>query len=143
MFVFKYMKKNAYEKKDFLEFPYTEGPVDEANVWGSDRNARGYLNYAYRGLGIAQERYTLGGSALLASASDEAVNSDLSASVNIINNGTWSPVRTFDDPYAGMYSWLRMTNEFLNKAPTSVIFPVEDIVTLKGEAFFSASNVSL
>jgi starch-binding outer membrane protein, SusD/RagB family len=123
-------------KKDFLEFPYTEGPVDEANVWGSDRNARGYLNYAYRGLGIAQERYTLGGSALLASASDEAVNSDLSSPVNIINNGTWSPVRTFDDAYANTYVWLRMTNEFLAKASTSVIYPVEDIPSLRGEAFF-------
>ena len=123
-------------KKDFLEFPYTEGPVSEENVWGSDRNARGYLNYAYRGLGILQERYNLGSGAMLASASDESVNSDLSASVNIVNNGTWSPVRTFDDPYANTYYFLRMANMFLEKAPTSVIFPVEDIPQLRGEAFF-------
>jgi starch-binding outer membrane protein, SusD/RagB family len=123
-------------KKDFLEFPYTEGPVSEENVWGSDRNARGYLNYAYRGLGLAQERYNLGGGAMLASASDEAVNSDLSAPINIINNGTWSAVNTVDDPYSSMYYFLRMTNVFLEKAPTSVIFPVEDIPQLRGEAFF-------
>jgi starch-binding outer membrane protein, SusD/RagB family len=123
-------------KKDFLEFPFSEGPVGEADVWGSDRNARGYLNYAYRGLGIAQERYNLGNGALLASASDEAVNSDLSASVNIVNNGTWGPTRTFDDPYYQMYYFIRMTNVFLEKAPTSVIFPVEDVPQLRGEAFF-------
>ncbi len=122
-------------KKDFLEFPFTEGPVTEENVWGSDRNARGYLNYAYRGLGIAQERYSIGG-AMLASASDEAVNSDLSASINIFNNGTWGPQRTIDDQYGNMYIWLRMANTFLEKGPTSVIFPQEEIPSLRGEAFF-------
>lgn len=122
-------------KKDFLEFPFTEGPVTEENVWGSDRNARGYLNYAYRGLGIAQERYNIGG-ALLASASDEAVNSDLSAAINIINNGTWGPQRLVDDQYSNMYTWLRMANTFLAKAPTSLIYPTEEIPSLRGEAFF-------
>lgn len=122
-------------KKDFLEFPYSEGPVQEKDVWSSDRNARGYLNYAYRGLGITQERYNIGG-AMLASASDEAVNSDPSAAVNIINNGTWGPTRTFDDPYFQMYYFLRMTNVFLDKAPTSAVYPAEDIPQLRGEAFF-------
>lgn len=122
-------------KKDFLEFPYTEGPVDEENVWGSDRNARGYLNFAYRGFNFL-DRYNLGGGAMLASASDEAVNSDLGSSINIFNNGTWSPVRTIDDQYGNMYTYIRMANTFLDKAPTSVIFPVEDIPSLRGEAFF-------
>lgn len=122
-------------KKDFLEFPYTEGPVDEENVWGSDRNARGYLNFAYRGFNFL-DRYNLGGGAMLASASDEAVNSDLGSSINIMNNGTWSSVRTIDDQYSNMYAYIRMANEFLDKAPTSVIFPVEDIPSLRGEAFF-------
>lgn len=122
-------------KKDFLEFPYTEGPVDEENVWGSDRNARGYLNFAYRGFNFL-DRYNLGGGALLASGSDEAVNSDLGAAINVLNNGAWGPVRTFDDQYANMYAYIRMANTFLEKAPTSVIFPVEDITSLRGEAFF-------
>ncbi len=122
-------------KKDFLEFPFTEGPVTEENVWGSDRNARGYLNFAYRGLGIAQERYNIGG-ALLAAASDEAANSDLSAAINIINNGTWGPQRLVDDQYSNMYTWLRMANTFIARAPTSLIYPTEEIPSLRGEAFF-------
>ncbi len=120
-------------KKDFLSFPYTEGPVSEENVWGSDRNARGYLNYAYRGL---PERYNLSGGVMLSSASDEAVSSDLGNPVNRINNGSWGPSFTFDDQYTNMYTFIRMTNVFLEKAPGSVIFPATDIPKLRGEAFF-------
>ena len=126
-------------KKDFLEFDFTEGPVTGENVWGSDRNARGYLNYAYRGLGglgIGVDRYNLSGGSILADASDEAVCSDLNNIVNRINNGTWSPSLLYDDVYSNMYVFIRMTNEFLERSPTSVIFPATDIPALRGEAFF-------
>ncbi len=126
-------------KKDFLEFPYTEGPVPEDVVWGIDRNARGYLNFAYRGLGgtgYGSDRYNLSAGAILADASDEAVCSDLNNAVNRINNGTWSPTLTFDDQYNSLYVFIRMTNEFLSKSPTSAIFPASDIQELRGEAFF-------
>jgi hypothetical protein len=120
-------------KKDFLSFDYSEGPVTAENVWGSDRNARGFLNYAYRGL---PDRYDVGGGALFASASDEAINSDMSNSINVINNGIWGPVNTFDDQYSNLYNWIRTTNVFLENAATSRIFPVSDITGLRGEAFF-------
>ena len=120
-------------KKDYLSFDYSEGPVTEENVWGSDRNARGFLNFTYRGL---LERYDLGGGALMASASDEAVNSNVGSAINIINNGTWSPVNTFDDQYNSLYSSLRAANIFLEKSPDSRIFPTSDIPELRGEAFF-------
>ena len=120
-------------KKDFLSFDFTEGPVSEENVWGSDRNARGFLNYTYRGL---LTRYDLGGGALMSSASDESVNSSLSNAVNTINNGTWGPVNTFDDQYNNLYAFLRSANIFLQESPTSRIFPTADIQGLRGEAFF-------
>ncbi|HXH98700.1 MAG TPA: RagB/SusD family nutrient uptake outer membrane protein [Sphingobacteriaceae bacterium] len=120
-------------KKDFLSFDFTEGPVSEENVWGSDRNARGFLNYTYRGL---LARYDLGDGALMASASDESVNSSLNNRVNIINNGTWAAVNTFDDQYTNLYSSLRSANIFLQESPTSRIFPTTDIPGLRGEAFF-------
>lgn len=123
-------------KKDFLEFPYTEGPVPEDIVWGIDRNARGILNYAYRGLGVALDRFNLGGGVLLASASDESVSSDLSNAIVRINDGTWSPSLTFDDQYSNLYTFIRMTNEFLTKSPTSAIYPFTDVPALRGEAFF-------
>ncbi|MDB5232442.1 MAG: hypothetical protein JWN76_3247 [Chitinophagaceae bacterium] len=126
-------------KKDFLEFPYTEGPVPEDVVWGIDRNARGYLNFAYRGLGgtgYGTDRYNLSGGAILADASDEAVCSDLSNPINRMNNGTWAPSLTFDDQYSTLYTSIRMTNEFLAKSPGSGIYPASDITGLRGEAFF-------
>lgn len=126
-------------KKDFLEFPYTEGPVPEDVVWGIDRNARGYLNYTYRGLGgtgYGSDRYNLSGGAILADASDEAVCSDLNNAINRMNNGTWAPSLTFDDQYNSLYTFIRMTNEFLTKSPGSAIYPASDITGLRGEAFF-------
>lgn len=120
-------------KKDFLSFDFTEGPVSNENVWGSDRNARGFLNYTYRGL---LTRYDLGGGSLMSSASDESVNSNISNSINIINNGTWGPVNTFDDQYNNLYSFLRSANIFLEESPGSRIFPTTDIPSLRGEAFF-------
>ena len=126
-------------KKDFLEFPYTEGPVTEENVWGSDRNARGYLNYAYRGLGglgYGVDRYNLSNGSILADASDEAVCSDLNNAANRVNNGTWGASLLYDDVYSFMYTFIRMSNEFLEKSPTSAIFPVTEVPALRGEAFF-------
>lgn len=120
-------------KKDYLSFDYTDGNVKEADIWGSDRHARGFLNNSYFGI---LNRYNLTDGALLASASDEAVNSNLSSPINIFNNGTWSPLRTFDDQYGNMYNYLRRVNLFLEQSPTSAITPASDIPALRGEAFF-------
>ena len=120
-------------KKDYLSFDFNEGPVSENDVWSSDRLSRGFLNSCYSGL---QARYDLGNGAMLSMASDEAVCSNLSNLVNVINNGTWGPLRTFDDRYSSLYAGIRATNIFLEKSPGSFIFPATDIPKLKGEAFF-------
>jgi len=120
-------------KKDYLSFDYTDGGVREEDVWNSDRLARGFLNNAY--LGILR-RYDLTDGALLAAASDEAVNSNQGSTINIFNNGTWGPLRTLDDQYANMYNYIRRTNLFLEKSLTSKINPATDIPALRGEAFF-------
>ena len=120
-------------KKDYLSFDYNEGPVSENDVWSSDRLSRGFLNSCYSAL---QARYDLGSGAMLSMASDEAVCSNLSNSVNIINNGTWGPLRTFDERYSNLYAGIRSANTFIEKAPGSFIFPATDVPKLKGEAFF-------
>lgn len=121
-------------KKDYLTFDYTDGSIREEDVWTSDRNSRGFLNTAYAGL---INGYSVDGDgALLASASDEAVNSNLNSVINIINNGTWSSLRTFDDQYNNMYSYIRRTNLFLENSTNSAITPATDIARLKGEAYF-------
>lgn len=122
-------------KDDFLEFPFTDGNIrDEAEIWGSDRNARGFISNVYFGI---FNRYNLDGNgSMFSQASDEAVNSNLSSSINIFNNDTWGSLRTNDDQYANMYDYLRRANLFLEKSPGSAITPATDIPRLRGEAFF-------
>ncbi|RYG17396.1 MAG: RagB/SusD family nutrient uptake outer membrane protein, partial [Chitinophagaceae bacterium] len=97
------------------------------------------------------DRYNLNDGALLASGSDEAVNSNLNSSIVTLNNGTWSPVRTFDDVWADMYVGIRKANMFLEKADGSAIIPLDELLPanvpanqtydsqiqrLRGQAFF-------
>ncbi|RPD43011.1 RagB/SusD family nutrient uptake outer membrane protein [Chitinophaga barathri] len=121
-------------KKDYLSFDYTDGAIRDNDVWESDLYTRGFLNASYAGL---IRSYSVDGDgALLAAASDEAVNSNPSSAINIINNGTWGALRTIDDQYGNMYNYIRRTNLFLEKSPTSAISPATDIPRLRGEAFF-------
>ncbi|MFD2585110.1 RagB/SusD family nutrient uptake outer membrane protein [Pedobacter vanadiisoli] len=116
------------------------GDVSEAQVWANPDFARNFLNNIYATL---SDRYSLDNDgAMLASGSDEAVNSNLNSNINILNNGTWGPVRVVDDVYTAMYTGIRKTNMFLVNAPKSAIIPsdgltfAQDIARLRGEAFF-------
>lgn len=122
-------------KKDYLSFDYTDGNIrDEADIWRSDRNTRGFLSNVYFGI---LNRYNLDGNgSMLSQGSDEAVNSNLASSINIFNNGTWGSLRTVDDQYANLYSFIRRANIFLENAPGSGVTPASDIPRLRGEAFF-------
>jgi starch-binding outer membrane protein, SusD/RagB family len=128
-------------KKNYLkDGSTTEGNITEEQVWGNDSYARGYLNNAY--FTIPSGFDLDGDGAMLASGSDEAVNSNANSSINIFNNGTWGPLRTIDNVYSNMYEGLRKVNLFLVKVPTAVIIPQDglsledDVKRLKGEAFF-------
>ncbi|MCK7554737.1 RagB/SusD family nutrient uptake outer membrane protein [Chitinophaga sedimenti] len=95
---------------------------------------REYLNNGYTYL---LSRYNVdNGGALLASGSDEAVNSNLNSNVNYFNNGTWSSLKTFDEQYTNLYTGLWVVNTFLQKSPTAVVYPASDLAGLRGEAFF-------
>ncbi|UYQ95856.1 RagB/SusD family nutrient uptake outer membrane protein [Chitinophaga horti] len=120
--------------KDFFAPEYTEGPISEDAIWTTDRRVREYLNNGYT---YMLSRYNIdNGGALLASGSDEAVNSNLNSNVNYFNNGTWSSLRTFDEQYTNLYTGLWVVNTFLQKSPTAVVYPATDIAGLRGEAFF-------
>jgi len=137
-------------EKNFLhDGNTTEGPITGDQLWNNDNYARGILNNAY--FDVPDEYNNIDGNgAMLASASDEAVNSNLNSSVNIPNNGTWSSVRPFNDVYADMYTGLRKVNLFLANVETANIVPAAELTTsdaasmtveaqvarLKGEAFF-------
>jgi hypothetical protein len=135
--------------KNFLhDGATTEGPITGDQLWNNDNYARGILNNAYFDV---QDEYNLDANgAMLASGCDEAVNSNLNSSVNILNNGTWSSVRPFNDVYADMYTGLRKVNLFLANVENANIVPAAELTTsdagsmtfeaqvarLKGEAFF-------
>ena len=132
----------ACEKDSYLQDGTLtpDGALTEAQEWANPDFSRNFLNNVYSTL---QMRFELDGDgALLASGSDEAVNSNLNSSINILNNGPWSPVRTVDDVYIAMYTGFRKANIFLVKAPTSAIIPADgltfqqDVARLRGEAFF-------
>ncbi|MGF2410730.1 RagB/SusD family nutrient uptake outer membrane protein [Ferruginibacter sp.] len=136
-------------KKNYLQDgSTTEGNITEDQVWGNDSYTRGFLNNAYF---TVPSGFDLDGDgAMMASGTDEAVNSNANSSVNIFNNGTWSPLRTINNVYSNMYDGLRKVNLFLDNISTAVIIPVAELTTmtnadtglvaqvkrLKGEAFF-------
>lgn len=121
-------------KDDFFVPSYSEGPVIEDAIWNTDRRVREFLNNGYN---YMLARYNVDGSgALMASGSDEAVNSNLNSNVNIFNNGNWGSLRTFDEQYTHLYNGLWVVNTFLQRSPTAVIFPASDLRGLRGEAFF-------
>lgn len=138
------------KKSEFLQDGSFSGTNDitEAQLWANPDYARNFLNNVYS---VVSDRYNLGDGALLASGTDEAVNSNLNASISTINNGTWSPVRTFDDVYVDTYVGIRKANMFLEKVDGSAIVPIDEVLPanvaenqtyasqierLKGQAYF-------
>lgn len=118
---------------NYMKYDFYDGPVTESQFWKLNNSARGELNQAYAYL---QQGYNAYDGAMLAAGCDEAVNSNLNSSVNIFNNGTWSPLRTLNDAYATNYKGIRQVNVFLAHANIANIVPATDIPRLRGEAFF-------
>lgn len=136
-------------KKDFLQDgSKTDGAITDAQLWGNDVYARGILNNAYTH--VPDEYDMDGNGAMLASGSDEAVNSNLNSSINTFNNGTWSSVRTINNVYADMYAGLRKVNLFLENLDRAEILGAKEVMDndpiqvtvpkqkerLRGEALF-------
>ena len=127
-------------KKDFLQDgSITDGAIKGEEVWKNDAYTRGVLNNAYFAI---PEGFSIDGNGgMLASGSDEAVNSGANATISIFNNGTWGPVRTVDDEYSNLYEGLRKVNLFLENLPIAEIIPTdgltvaEDKSRLEGQAY--------
>lgn len=128
--------------KDFLEYDYAvDGTISEEQVFASNEHATNFLNNAYRGLVEGKNgdfRYTLNGEFGLATGCDEAVSATPGSSINVFNNGNWSPTLLYDDVYAQQYRALRTVNIFLKNAGKSAIIDNATLTkqTLIGEAHF-------
>ncbi len=128
-------------KKSYLQDgTITDGSITGEQVWGNDAYARGVLNSAYFNI---PEGFSIDGNGgMLASGTDEAVNSGVNATLSIFNNGTWSPLRTVDDEYSNLYEGLRKVNLFLANLQGSQIIPTDglsvadDKSRLEGQAYF-------
>jgi hypothetical protein len=137
-------------KKHLDDGSITEGPITEQQVWANNDYARGVLYSAYTSV---PDRYNLDDNgAMQASATDEAVNSNLNSTIYTFTNGTWSAFRTVDDIYNDMYTGLRRANLFLANVDASNVVSVPSELAspiasydstlvgqkarLKGEAFF-------
>ncbi|MFD1630008.1 RagB/SusD family nutrient uptake outer membrane protein [Pseudopedobacter beijingensis] len=118
----------------------TDGAIKEEEVWGNDAYARGVLNNAY--FSIPEGFNIDGNGGMLASGTDEAVNSGVNATISIFNNGTWGPLRVVDDQYNSLYEGLRKVNLFMQNLDGAAIIATdgltvaEDKSRLKGQAFF-------
>ncbi len=141
-------------KKDYLEYDHViDGTLEGSEIWQSDPHARGFLNSVYFGIGNSLNRFgdsntdvdlvagrfgELNRELSLAAGSDEAVSANLSSRVNILNNGSWGPTRTYDAFYGEGYHYLRRANVFLENAPTSAIQSkgTSTVDALMGEAYF-------
>jgi len=122
-------------KKDgFLQDGSFSGGNDitQAQLWANPDYARNFLNNVYS---VLSDRYNVdNGGAMFASASDEAVNSNQNSSITTITNGTWSPVKTFDDVYADMYVGIRKANMFLENVDGSAVIPLDETLPANNPA---------
>lgn len=134
--IFVACKKNVDD-----EMIHENGEVFEEQFLVNPEFVRWFLDNAYNHL---QNRYDVDlDGAMLASATDEAVNSNLNSGINVFTNGTWSPVRTFDEGYDNYYAGIRKTNLFLNLIDGATVKPLNSsidrdstIKRMKGEAYF-------
>lgn len=120
--------------------------VTEEQFWQHKDWVRNFLNNTYTH--VPDEYNMDGDGAMMASASDEAVNSNPNSSVTYPGNGTWGPARTFDDVYGDMYTGIRKTNLFITNIEKSGILPEDEEVQAgtnnltrqiersKGQAYF-------
>lgn len=126
-----------------------DGSITATQLWANPDYARNFLNNIYS---YQQNRFNVydGDGAMMASGTDEAVNSNLNSSISTYNNGTWSPVKTIDDVYNNMYLGIRKVNIFFANINTANIIPgveitpsvaadqtlASNVARLRGQAFF-------
>jgi len=98
----------------------------------------GFVDDMYASLPTGYSR--LGGTSMIASATDEAVESPSNTEAENMAIGVWAASNTRDDVWASMYSAIRKTNVFLNEVQPSIpkgLFKSEKTVNLlAGQTYF-------
>ena len=98
----------------------------------------GFVDDMYGSLPTGYSR--LGGTSMMASATDEAVESPNNTEAENMAIGVWAASNTRDDVWAKMYNAIRKTNVFLNEVHPNIpqgLFKSENTVTLlTGQTYF-------
>jgi hypothetical protein len=111
--------------------------LDYEQTFKDPHLAAGFLNNAYNQLPDGFNRV---GSALLASACDEAKHSDAGSAIQLFNNNAISPSYNPDDVWAEMYKGIRKCNLFLKELDGLIAeynsIPEKDRDYYRGQALF-------
>ncbi len=120
-------------ERPFLEPWPPDGARTPKEIWSFYDFARGILWYPIGDNMYSYLLYSMTGPAMLASACDEAEHTEPMATIQSINDGSWSPSRSVDSRYGGSYTnsvrspWynsylgMRKVNIFLQNLDTSPI----------------------
>ena len=127
----------------FLD-PEKDGKMNEEDVWNNYTQAFQFLNNAYNYLPNGYNRIS---NAMLASACDEAVHSDVTSGIKGFHDGTWGPYNLVENVWDKNYDGIRVVNKWLENCE-NIVFPVKPTITgtqedlvrtrdrMKGEAYF-------
>lgn len=127
----------------FLD-PDKDGKMNEEDIWNNYTNAFQFLNNAYNYLPNGYNRIS---NAMLASACDEAVHSDVTSGIKGFYNGTWSSYNQVENVWDKNYQGIRSVNNWLRNCE-DIVFPTKPTITgtqeelirtrdrMKGEAHF-------
>jgi hypothetical protein len=123
---------------DYLDKdPLVDTNLDYEQVFRDPHLAAGFLNNAYNQLPDGFNRV---GSALLATACDEAKHSDAGSAVQLFNNNAISPSYNPDNVWSDMYIGIRKCNIFLKELDGLIAeynsIPEGDRPNYRGQALF-------
>lgn len=100
---------------NYLDFDETNGLNTRENIYRYFESTEQMLTTVYSYM--PQDFGTVGGS-MRDAASDDAEYADASGSIQHMNRGSWSAIRTIDDQW-GLYDGVRAANEFLDGFETT------------------------
>nr|MBD3620795.1 RagB/SusD family nutrient uptake outer membrane protein [Sunxiuqinia sp.] len=96
--------------EDYLDNPFRNASITEDAIWTQRDRIKGVSSIAYTILNRDLYNPIDGDGALLAQATDDAVNSNTNSSIQNFTNGVWGPTRTMDNIYSKMYTGIRYCN---------------------------------
>jgi starch-binding outer membrane protein, SusD/RagB family len=92
-----------------------------------------------------RNEFTIMDNNLFAAASDEAVQTNVSANVRLFNNGSWNAVNNPDNFYANYYAGIRAANYFIEQSPNYRAFLAlnRDTISVTGKINYTNDTLNI